>query len=610
MSTTFAHSSAAAAMLIQPNGAIVVAGRQGRRIGVARYLANGSLDPSFSADGTFTFKFNNSSSAAVDVGLLPDGDLLVGAEVVRSRRVLLGLVALAPDGTLDASFGENGRTTLPIGKDALVGAVAASDLGDRRRCEQWPHHEPYSMGAGRNAGPDLRLWWGYEDPLSAGEGSGTSRHRPRRIGGRRGRGDRLGPSTFLPSAALLRLSSAGDLDTSFSSDGIARGRGGINVGAGVAIQGDGNIVLAGGQCCGGGSEVTYAVERFASDGSPDTTFGGDGTVVTTTPETQYTSAGATDVAIQSDGKILTVGPLAYILRLRGGSLSRVLKNDDLPDGSLDPAFGDGGAVTIDFNADPEVTEFAAGVAIDAEGRIVAGGSVNATRFAVARFDSDGNPDGSFSGDGMVTTKIAPGREEASDLAIQADGRIVVVGDVRLQRFALVRYTDGGELDPSFGGDGTITTNLGRGGADARGIAIQGNGKIVAAGTAKGKFALARYNEDGTLDPSFSENGTVKTNFTHRGEGALDVALDPDGRLVAAGGRFVGPGFDLARYRRNGRLDPSFGDHGKVTTEFGPLGAVAWEVAIQGDGRIVAAGVEFVQKATRQDDRFALARYRG
>ena len=311
VSTTFAHSSAAAAMLIQPNGAIVVAGRQGHQIAVARYLANGSLDPSFSADGTFTFKFNNSSSAAVDVGLLPDGDLLVGAEVVRSRRVLLGLVALAPDGTLDASFGENGRTTLPIGKDALVGAVAASDSG--------------IVGAASN-GPTMSvIRWGLDGTLDPTFGSGGVT----RIPFRRGRDplprdialDESGGvavaatvwgRTFLPTAALLRLTSAGDLDTSFSSDGIARGRGGINVGAGVAIQGDGNIVLAGGQCCGGGSEVTYAVERFASDGSPDTTFGGDGTVVTTTPETQYTSAGATDVAIQSDGKILTVGPLAYI----------------------------------------------------------------------------------------------------------------------------------------------------------------------------------------------------------------------------------------------------------------------------------------------------------
>ncbi len=406
---------------------------------------------------------------------------------------------------------------------------------------------------------------------------------------------------FLIALPSLRAgASPGALDRSFGGDGKVTTNGSFGTAKGVAIQQDGRIVAVGGTS----DSLRFALARYNRDGTLDPSFGGDGKVSTDFTPLDFDEAD--DVVVQADESLVVLGSSGFF----AGSNSVLTLARYLPDGSLDPAFGDGGAVTIDFNADPEVTEFAAGVAIDAEGRIVAGGSVNATRFAVARFDSDGNPDGSFSGDGMVTTKIAPGREEASDLAIQADGRIVVVGDVRLQRFALVRYTDGGELDPSFGGDGTITTNLGRGGADARGIAIQGNGKIVAAGTAKGKFALARYNEDGTLDPSFSENGTVKTNFTHRGEGALDVALDPDGRLVAAGGRFVGPGFDLARYRRNGRLDPSFGDHGKVTTEFGPLGAVAWEVAIQGDGRIVAAGVEFVQKATRQDDRFALARYRG
>ena len=235
----------------------------------------------------------------------------------------------------------------------------------------------------------------------------------------------------------------------------------------------------------------------------------------------------------------------------GGSNAVLTLARYLPDGGLDPGFGDGGKVMIDFNPDVDVTEFAAGVAIDAEGMIVAGASINATRFGVVRYDADGNPDSSFDGDGMVTTKITSGREEASDVAIQADGRILVVGDIRLQRFALVRFTTEGELDPSFAGDGTITTNFGRGGAFGRGIAIQENGTIVAVGAAKGKFALARYNENGMLDPSFGGNGKVTTNFTQRGDVAFDVAIDPDGKLVAAGGRFVGPGFDLARYRRNG-----------------------------------------------------------
>ena len=313
VSITFAHGSAASAVVIQSDGAIVVAGRQGHQIAVARYLTNGVLDPSFSGDGLFTFKFKNTSSAAIDVGLLPNGDVLVGAEVLRSRGVLLGLVALAPDGTLDSSFGNNGRTTHLVGKtaqNAQIGAVAVNADG--------------IVGAASTDSGVHVVRWTLDGTLDPAFGSGgiaripflPGRYAfPRDIaidgsGGLavaatdRGRG-------FLPKAALLRLTPAGELDTSFSGDGIARGRGGINVGAAVAIQGDGKIILAGGHCCGGGSEITYAVARFETDGSPDPTLGDDGTVLTTAGGTQYTDTGATDVAIQQDGKIVTVGALGF-----------------------------------------------------------------------------------------------------------------------------------------------------------------------------------------------------------------------------------------------------------------------------------------------------------
>lgn len=102
------------------------------------------------------------------------------------------------------------------------------------------------------------------------------------------------------------------------------------------------------------------------------------------------------------------------------------------------------------------------------------------------------------------------------------------------RFALVRYTTDEALDPSFGGDGVITTNFRRGGEEGGfGLVIQSNGKIVAAGAVRKKFALARYTADGTLDPSFGRNGRVTTNFTPRVDAALDVRLDPDGKIVAA-----------------------------------------------------------------------------
>ena len=249
--------------------------------------------------------------------------------------------------------------------------------------------------------------------------------------------------------------SPGALDRSFGGDGRVTtnfGRGSME-GFGVAIQQNGRIVAVGGVR----DFQRFGLTRYRRDGTLDPSFGGDGRVSTDFRPLDQDEA--QDVAVQADGSLVVLGRSGYF---GGGSNPELTLARYLPDGSIDPAFGNGGQVTIDFDPNPDVTEFAAGVAIDAEGMIVAGASINANRFGAARYDTDGNPDSSFDGDGMVTTKIASGREEASDVVIQADGRIVVVGDIRLQRFALVRYTDQGALDPSFGGDGTITTNFGRG----------------------------------------------------------------------------------------------------------------------------------------------------
>ena len=229
---------------------------------------------------------------------------------MRLHRLFLGLVAVAPDGTLDSSFGTVGHRTLFLGKHAQFGAVAVDDEGIVGVAGRNGGIQVARWDAGRHARPGVRVGWDRDDPLPAGKDSFPSGHRDRWIGGLAiaetdwGRG-------FYPKTALLRLTPAGVLDTSFSGDGIARGQGGINVGAAVAIQGDGKLVLSGGQCCGGGSEITYAVARFALDGTPDTAFGGDGTVVTTAPQIQYTGTGAVDVAIQPDGNCVVVGALGY-----------------------------------------------------------------------------------------------------------------------------------------------------------------------------------------------------------------------------------------------------------------------------------------------------------
>ena len=139
------------------------------------------------------------------------------------------------------------------------------------------------------------------------------------------------------------------------------------------------------------------------------------------------------------------------------------------------------------------------------------------------------------------------------------------------------------------------------------MALQGDGKIVAVGVRRDRrdFALARYNPDGSLDPSFSGDGLQTTDFLFgAGDGRSDVAIQANGRIVAvgvAGGGATGEDFGLARYNTNGSLDTSFSGDGRKRTSFGAFD-IANGVALQGDGRIVAVGAG--------NGEFALARYLG
>jgi len=284
-------------------------------------------------------------------------------------------------------------------------------------------------------------------------------------------------------------------------------------------------------------------------------------------------------------------------------------------GDLDPSFSGDGKVTTSFRVgDSE----AYGLAIQADGKIVAAGVANRgfgdSRFALTRYNLNGSLDRTFSGDGKVTTNFTPGGDPANDVAVLPGGRIVAVGEAGGRQFGVARYWGNGTLDRTFGGDGKVTTNFERGSDRAFGVAIQMDKKIIAVGRVAGsggRFGLARYNTNGTLDITFGGDGKVGTNFTTRNDAASGVAIQPDGKILAAGSagryQYSHGQFALARYNPDGTLDPTFGGTGKVVTDFtgGDEGALG--VAIQSDGKIVTVG-----EATDIDDEsntdFALARY--
>jgi uncharacterized delta-60 repeat protein len=403
--------------------------------------------------------------------------------------------------------------------------------------------------------------------------------------------------------ALARYNNNGTLDASFGDGGkVTTGFGGWNnCASAVAIQSDGKIVAA------GYAEVgDFVLARYNRDGTLDTSFGNGGKVTT---DFGSMNDQAYAVAIQSDGKIVATG-YAQIAGQWDFALARYNS-----DGTLDDGFGNGGKVTTSFG-DGGGIAFA--MAIQNGGKIVAAGITwsqgNWEDFALARYNSDGTLDASFGDSGLITTRFGDKNDYAYSVAMQSDGKIVAAGYAWSgtdDDFALARYNSDGTLDASFGNGGQVTTGLASSDDHAYAVAIQGNGKIVAAGGAgRGSnwedFALTRYNDAGSLDVTFGNDGMITTNFGRRNDEARAVALQGDGKIVAAGQAWSNDwaGFALARYNSDGALDASFGNGGQVTTDFGSGYNYTYAVAIQSDGKIVAAGYAFIWS----DFDFALARY--
>jgi uncharacterized delta-60 repeat protein len=238
--------------------------------------------------------------------------------------------------------------------------------------------------------------------------------------------------------------------------------------------------------------------------------------------------------------------------------------------------------------------------------------------------ADGDLDPTFGTGGTVMTDINRSTDLANAVAIQADGKLVVVGtsyrhnDFSDEDFVVTRYNTNGTLDNTFGGRGRVRTDFPGLAAVPSSVVIQPDGKIVVAGgafplfTFLGDFKVVRYNPNGSLDTSFGDGGIVTTNFP-QGSYAFDLALQSDGKIIAAGTVFVDfdPGemsdtdFALARYNPDGTPDTTFGNGGTVTTDFLGHEDDAFSVLIQPDGKIVAVG-SANDPATFYD--FAAARY--
>ncbi|WP_406054569.1 calcium-binding protein [Streptomyces sp. NBC_01077] len=425
--------------------------------------------------------------------------------------------------------------------------------------------------------------------------------RRRRPGGRAGVPVALGMALVLalPGTALA---APGDLDPTFGPDGrVTTPITGYAEGHDIARQADGRMVVV------GVSEAGFALARYDSNGSLDPTFSGDGTVTSDFGGGSHT---ANAVAIQpSDGKIVVAGTTEVIAEEGGGCCFFSVARYNT-DGSLDTGFGDGGLVRVEeFGGSAD----GADVAVQADGRIVAAGKGGGSGFALVRLGTDGSLDPSLGGDGAVVAGFTPtspqdGGGIARSMALQPDGRIVSVGYVGNTAFdiGVARYNSNGTLDTTFSGDGMVTADFG-GTEFGNAVAVQPDGRIVAAGSGGAGFAVLRYNADGTPDAAFGTGGRTSVNAPGDGGIAYGLALQQNGKIVLAG-RADDPNsseandFGLARLNVNGTVDTGFGGDGFVVTGFNDFDE-ARGVLVQPDGKIVAAGYG-------AGFAFALARYQG
>jgi uncharacterized delta-60 repeat protein len=329
----------------------------------------------------------------------------------------------------------------------------------------------------------------------------------------------------------------------------------------------------------------------AADGDLDPTFGNGGKVLT---DFNSSNDWLSRIAVQPDGKIVAIGDTHPSHR---GALARYN-----PDGTLDQTFGNGGKVITVAS----VRESAAGLLILPDGKIMIGGSFGEfdTSFLLLRFNSNGSVDSTFGNGGMVTTNLGTDNDRVYALALQSDGKIVAAGKKGIQfnpteqrkgNAALARYNPDGSLDPTFGSGGIVINDFGQGlESYAIEVIIQPDGRIIIAGESSYAFLVARYNSNGTLDSTFGNgDGFALVSSSNNWDHGRDAVLQADGKIILVGSAQLNSpyeSFAVARFNSDGSLDKSFGDGGTVLmVDQGDLEAAV----LQSDGKLIALGTSGV-----------------
>lgn len=381
------------------------------------------------------------------------------------------------------------------------------------------------------------------------------------------------------------LASGEILDSSFGTNGVVTANFGVDSRvSSIALQSDGKILLLGfayGQ--------TPVLQRYNANGSLDNTFGTSGSLPLSF---------GTKVAVQSDGKVVIAGS-------NNGSFA--VARYDSNGTNLDTAFGTNGIAALPADAG-ENNYVASDLAIESDGKIVVVGTQhnqgNFINLVVARFNSNGTPFedvGSSTGLLILDQTNFPNSRYnyGQAVAVQSDGKIVASGtmmdDDASGQISLVRLNQDSTLDTlGFGsnGEGTVTAAVPTFHYHPSSMTLQTNGKIIVVGTTSdlddlvNDLVVARFNSNGSLDTTFGGSGIVITNFGAN-EFGKDVDLQADGKILVVGASSNNQ--MIVRYNSNGLLDNTFGSGGKLIGGINDGSTSTAQVEIQTDGKILVAG---------------------
>ena len=581
-------------------------------------LSAGDVDPTFGDGGIVKTNLGDfANSGATDiVATQNDGKTVVaGYRYLDQANDDFVVARYNADGSLDTAFGSNGVAVTDFnGASDYPEALAIQSDGKIVLAGYSFQGENGADFALARYNPDgsLDTGFGSSGKVTTPVASSTSDDRIRDVAVREdGRIVAVG-STYVdtfPVFAMACYNSAGSLDATFGDGGkvTTHFAGSIaDQARGVTLQGDKIVVT--GRSNASASDNAFAVARYHADGRLDASFGSGGLVTTSVGMLD----GAWDVVVQEVGggdKILVVGPADDATMLR--------YNDD---GTLDTSFGGDGIVTSDYQNSHELPR---GVAVEGN-RIFVASQVsfgNQSDFAVSCYEAvTGGLDTSFGNNGWATADFGSGDAQdcAEGLAVDPDGKVVLAGRSSPDgdgdwALALARFDAAGNLDSTFGSNGKVLSDIRLGtddyAYDAAG-SREGDGKIVVIGPSDGVGYLLRYNRDGTLDATFGQEGKLPLKFGVASFNAQGVDVQADGKIVAVGYALQEStqyDFAVMRFNNDGTLDTSFGAGGLVAVDFGNKSDYAFDVTFQDVGdeeRIVVGGRSF-QGITVSD--FAIAR---